>query len=156
MVGWHQRLSRHEFEQALGDHGGQRGLECYSPRDHKESDTTWRLNDSSTGRWTSVLGCHNKVPPSGWLKATEARLLTDSSAHRAALPQTLGGLPPHLSHLLVEADEPQGPRFPAASLQALPPSSHDLPVDLSPRGFSPPRRALPCWIKASSADPVLT
>ena len=48
MVGWHQRLNRHEFEQALGDHGRQRGLECYSPRGHKESDTTWRLNDSST------------------------------------------------------------------------------------------------------------
>ena len=27
-------------EQTLGDSGGQRSLACYSPRDHKESDTT--------------------------------------------------------------------------------------------------------------------
>ena len=31
MVGWHHRLNRHEFEQALGDGEGQGGLVCCSP-----------------------------------------------------------------------------------------------------------------------------
>ena len=34
MVGWHQQLNGHEFEQALGDRGGQRNLACCSPRGH--------------------------------------------------------------------------------------------------------------------------
>ena len=33
-------LNGHEFEQTLGDSGGQRSLVCCSPLDHKESDTT--------------------------------------------------------------------------------------------------------------------
>ena len=40
MVGWHHRLNGHEFEQTLGDSGGQRSLEGYSPRGCKESDVT--------------------------------------------------------------------------------------------------------------------
>ena len=39
MVGWHQRLNGHEFEQALGVGGGQGGLVCCSPWGPKESDT---------------------------------------------------------------------------------------------------------------------
>ena len=31
MVGWHHRLKAHEFEQALGDGGGQRSLSGCSP-----------------------------------------------------------------------------------------------------------------------------
>ena len=31
MVGWHHRLNRHEFEQALGDGEGQGSLVCCSP-----------------------------------------------------------------------------------------------------------------------------
>ena len=44
MVGWHQRLDGHEFEQApeVGDRQG--SLACCIPRGHKESDTTERLN----------------------------------------------------------------------------------------------------------------
>jgi len=44
MVGCHNQLYGHEFEQApvVGD--GQGGLACCSPWDHKESDTTERLN----------------------------------------------------------------------------------------------------------------
>ena len=38
MVGWHHRLNGHEFEQALGVHGGQGGLVCYSPGVRKELD----------------------------------------------------------------------------------------------------------------------
>ena len=42
MVGWHHRLNRHEFEQALGVGDGQ-GCLC-SPWGHKELDTTERLH----------------------------------------------------------------------------------------------------------------
>ena len=47
MVGWHHQLYRHEFEQALGDGEGQGSLVCCSPRGHKESYTTERLNSSN-------------------------------------------------------------------------------------------------------------
>ena len=40
MVGWHYRLTGHEFDQALEAGEGQRSLVCCSPLDHKESDTT--------------------------------------------------------------------------------------------------------------------
>ena len=32
MIGWHHRLSGHEFEQALGDGEGQGSLVCSSPQ----------------------------------------------------------------------------------------------------------------------------
>ena len=40
MVGWHQQLNGHEFEQTpvVGDELG--GLECCSPQGRKKSDTT--------------------------------------------------------------------------------------------------------------------
>ena len=38
--GWHQWLSGHVFEQALGDGDGQGILACCSSRGHKEPDTT--------------------------------------------------------------------------------------------------------------------
>ena len=40
MVEWHHSPSDHEFEQTLGDNGGQGSLMCCSPWGHKESDTT--------------------------------------------------------------------------------------------------------------------
>ena len=40
IVGWHDRLNEHEFEQALGVSDGQGSLACCSPWDHKESDMT--------------------------------------------------------------------------------------------------------------------
>ena len=43
VVGWHHRLNGHEFEQALGVGGGQGSLAC-DPSDHKQLDTTERLN----------------------------------------------------------------------------------------------------------------
>jgi len=46
MIGWHDRLNGHEFEQALGDGEGQGRLVCCSPWGHKESDTTERLNNN--------------------------------------------------------------------------------------------------------------
>ena len=40
MVGWHQWLNGHEFEQALGEGEGQGSLACCSAWDFKQSDTT--------------------------------------------------------------------------------------------------------------------
>ena len=40
MVGWHYWMKEHEFEQALGDSGGQRSLVSCSPWGCKEFDTT--------------------------------------------------------------------------------------------------------------------
>ena len=40
MVGWHHQLNGCEFEQTLGDGGGQGSLACCSLWGHKESDTT--------------------------------------------------------------------------------------------------------------------
>ena len=40
MVGWHQQLNRHEFEQTLGDSEGQGSLACCSSWGCKESDMT--------------------------------------------------------------------------------------------------------------------
>ena len=48
MVGWHHRLSGHEFEQALGD-VKDREPWCASPQVSKESDTTEQLNNSLLG-----------------------------------------------------------------------------------------------------------
>ena len=48
MVGWHHRFNGHEFEQAPGDGDGQGSLVCYSPWDHKESDTTEQLNNNTS------------------------------------------------------------------------------------------------------------
>ena len=68
MVGWHNRLSGHEFEQTLGDSQGQGSLACYSPRGCKESNTTWQLNNKERGKerfflrtfgWEAVLLCRD-------------------------------------------------------------------------------------------------
>ena len=40
IVGWHDQLNGHEFEQAPGVRDGQESLACYSPWNRKESDTT--------------------------------------------------------------------------------------------------------------------
>ena len=40
IVGWHQQLNGHEFEQALGDGDGQGGLVCCSPWGRKELGMT--------------------------------------------------------------------------------------------------------------------
>ena len=44
MDGWHHTLEGHEFEQVPGVGDGQGGLACCSQWDHKELDTTERLN----------------------------------------------------------------------------------------------------------------
>ena len=40
IIGWHNQLNSHEFEQTWGDSEGQRSLVCCSSRGHKESDMT--------------------------------------------------------------------------------------------------------------------
>ena len=52
MVGWHDQLDRHEFDQAPGIGDGQGNLTCCSPWGRKELDTTEQLN------WTEVLIKH--------------------------------------------------------------------------------------------------
>ena len=65
MVGWHHRLNRHEFEQALGNGEGKGSVGCCSPWGHKESDTTERLsNNSKRVETTSVciINHNNHLP----------------------------------------------------------------------------------------------
>ena len=57
MVGWHHRLSGHEFEQTLGDGEGQGSLASCSPWGHKVSDTTEWLN--WTDGWFTLLYSRN-------------------------------------------------------------------------------------------------
>ena len=47
MVGWHHRLSRHEFEQTLRESEGKGRLACCSPWGRKQLDTTEQLNNDS-------------------------------------------------------------------------------------------------------------
>ena len=47
MVGWHNRLNGHEFEQPPGDGEGQASLVCCSPCSPKELDTTYRLSNGN-------------------------------------------------------------------------------------------------------------
>ena len=44
MVGWHQQLNGHEFEQTPGDDEGEGSLTCCSPWGLKELDMTECLN----------------------------------------------------------------------------------------------------------------
>ena len=46
MVGWHQGLNGHEFEETLGDARGQGSLVFCPSWGHKGSDTTEQLNNS--------------------------------------------------------------------------------------------------------------
>ena len=46
LVGWHHRLSGHEFKQALGGGEGHGTLACCSPWGPKELDTTEQLNSN--------------------------------------------------------------------------------------------------------------
>jgi len=66
MVGWHHWLNGHEFDQALGVGDGQGSLECCSPWDHKEWDTTEQLN------WTE-LSFSEPCRRSGWASGHVSR-----------------------------------------------------------------------------------
>ena len=67
--GWHHWLNGHEFAQTLGDGEGQGNLAGCSPWDHKESDTTERLNWTSTWKILCIISHqgsadqnHNEIP----------------------------------------------------------------------------------------------
>ena len=66
MVGWHDRLDGHEFEQALGVGDGQGGLASCSPWGHKESDTTEQLTTTTT-KDSGALG-HCQQLTRQWLR----------------------------------------------------------------------------------------
>ena len=66
MVGWHHWLNGREFEQTLGDSGGQGSLAHWSPCDHKESDRTYQLNNNGNN-----LMLHHPGFSSGMLKNTD-------------------------------------------------------------------------------------
>ena len=53
MVGWHQQLSGHEFEQDLKDAERQESLMCCSPWGRKELNTTEQLNNNKQLQQTS-------------------------------------------------------------------------------------------------------
>ena len=77
MVGWHQRLNGHEFEQTPGVGDGQGGLACYSPWGRKESDmTVTELNwlygcGKQPYVWFSFhLGCHRSAVSLSYLNVS--------------------------------------------------------------------------------------
>ena len=55
MVEWHHWLNGHKLGQTLRDGEGQGGLACCSPQGHKESDTTWQLNNSNNTSYPPSL-----------------------------------------------------------------------------------------------------
>ena len=61
MAGWHHRLDGHEFEQAPGVGDGQGGLACCSLWDHRESDTTERLNRTELMRLSKEYHLFSKI-----------------------------------------------------------------------------------------------
>ena len=67
MIGWHHRLSAHEFKQILGDSEGQGSLVCYSPWGLKELDTTEQLNNKKA---TILAGIIPRTEEPGGLQST--------------------------------------------------------------------------------------
>ena len=59
MVGWHDRLNGHEFEQAPEDVEIQGGLACCSPWGHKELNTTKQLNNNKSVLYSFIIGLLN-------------------------------------------------------------------------------------------------
>ena len=50
IVRQHHQFSGYEFEQTLGDSGGERSLVCYNPQGRKKKDMTQRLNDKNNNK----------------------------------------------------------------------------------------------------------
>ena len=57
MVGWHHRINGHEFEQALGESGGQGSLARCSPWGPKELMMIYWLNSNHRGVTRGSKGC---------------------------------------------------------------------------------------------------
>ena len=103
MVGWHDQLNGHEFEQALGDGEGRRNLVCCSPWGCKKPDTTERLNNEHVMRQAlRPRPAHSTHP---WQDSHPARpaallnvaLMTTKSALRGLLLSLADPPPAHWS-----------------------------------------------------------
>ena len=66
MVGWHDQLDGHEFEQTPEDGEGQGSLECCRTWGRKESDTTERLNNNKLSSSLNII-----LPQPGPLSPSE-------------------------------------------------------------------------------------
>ena len=74
MVGWHQWLNGHEFEQALGDCEGQGSLVCCNPWGCKKSDTIERWNWTELGQTHLLIlesPLHRQEATGAWLEDTD-------------------------------------------------------------------------------------
>ena len=67
MVGWHHQFNGHEFEQTLRDSEGQRSLSCSTSWGHRESETTWQLNNNNQCRGSLNCLTHNSQRICLWL-----------------------------------------------------------------------------------------
>ena len=56
-VGWHHRLSAHEFEQTPGDSEGQGSLTCCSPCDRRSRT---ELSNNNVNEKCVILNCQQK------------------------------------------------------------------------------------------------
>ena len=75
MVGWHQRLNGHEFEQAPGDGEGQRSLACCGSWGRRDSDTAERLND----HWPFLPSAHPTALFSKYSLKLKSKLFSNSN-----------------------------------------------------------------------------
>ena len=113
LVGWHHWLDGHEFEQTLGDSGGQGSLEHCSPWGRKESDTTSQPNNntpkkaaqclvSSFGFWREII---SQLKITLWhtycMTRKAARFLTEPSSKKGLQSESklLSERPCYLSHM---------------------------------------------------------
>ena len=79
VAGWHHQLNGHEFEQTPGDSEGQGSLVCCSPWGHKESDTTWQLNNRMAqfrkNKKSTTVWCSPSFSPSRMNFTQECRIM---------------------------------------------------------------------------------
>ena len=75
MVGWHHRLNGHEFEQTLGDSGGQGSPVCCSPWDHKEWDKAEQLNNNNNKKVTLKENICKDTHEKGLISRTHLELV---------------------------------------------------------------------------------
>ena len=105
MVGWHQWLNEHEFEQALRAGDGQGVLECCSPWGHKELDMTERWTESfSTKRGEAATWAERakrSMKKESWILETQGKDGECYSVWRISSPKRWGIISPLLSVLFL-------------------------------------------------------
>ena len=96
MVGWHHRLSGHDFEETPGVGDGQGGLECCNSWGHKESDTTeWLI-------WTELISSEEILVKESrgsplWCSSGKSKYRKDKEGRQK---ESHCGTLPHFSSLL--------------------------------------------------------